>query len=239
MKKLFLILAVCGLMVGFLSVQNASAGLIINGGFETGSLSPWTATITPGVPAPGTVNATVTVLSLAAYPLFSPGTWFTVAPYQGTYMAELKGDNSDASMRQSFTVVSPGDYTVSFAYNLNSFDFQGSTPAEDPADFFLVGVDSSNGVGGINLLTYSINDPVGLPVTSTGWQYFTADVTLAAGSHTLEFFGDLDSPGGSRNPASYFYVDAVDVNPVPVPAAVWLLGSGLIGLVGLRRRFKK
>jgi hypothetical protein len=28
-------------------------------------------------------------------------------------------------------------------------------------------------------------------------------------------------------------------NAVPIPAAVWLLGSGLIGLVGLRRRFKK
>ena len=26
--------------------------------------------------------------------------------------------------------------------------------------------------------------------------------------------------------------------PVPIPAAVWLLGGGLIGLVGLRRRFK-
>jgi hypothetical protein len=26
------------------------------------------------------------------------------------------------------------------------------------------------------------------------------------------------------------------LNPVPVPAAVWLLGSGLIGLIGIRRR---
>ena len=27
--------------------------------------------------------------------------------------------------------------------------------------------------------------------------------------------------------------------PVPIPAAVWLLGSGLIGLVGLRRKFRR
>ena len=27
-------------------------------------------------------------------------------------------------------------------------------------------------------------------------------------------------------------------NPVPIPAAVWLFGGGLVGLVGLRRRFK-
>ena len=29
---------------------------------------------------------------------------------------------------------------------------------------------------------------------------------------------------------------AVDVPAVPVPAAVWLFGSGLIGLVGIARR---
>lgn len=32
--------------------------------------------------------------------------------------------------------------------------------------------------------------------------------------------------------------DNYSLNPVPIPGAVWLFGSGLIGLVGLRRRFK-
>jgi hypothetical protein len=30
----------------------------------------------------------------------------------------------------------------------------------------------------------------------------------------------------------------LSVNPVPVPAAVWLFGSGLIGLIGIVRRKK-
>jgi len=36
-----------------------------------------------------------------------------------------------------------------------------------------------------------------------------------------------------------FEIDAVAVHPVPLPAAAWLLGSGLLGLVAVRRRFKK
>lgn len=32
------------------------------------------------------------------------------------------------------------------------------------------------------------------------------------------------------------FIDAVGVSPVPVPAAFWLLGSGLAGLIGLRRK---
>ncbi len=34
------------------------------------------------------------------------------------------------------------------------------------------------------------------------------------------------------------YLDGV-ASPVPIPAAVWLLGTGLVGLFGIRRRFLK
>ena len=36
-----------------------------------------------------------------------------------------------------------------------------------------------------------------------------------------------------------YVMDDVTYNSVPIPSAVWLLGSGLIGLVGVRRRFRK
>ena len=32
---------------------------------------------------------------------------------------------------------------------------------------------------------------------------------------------------------------SLSVDPVPIPGAVWLLGSGLIGLVGFRKKFRK
>lgn len=44
--------------------------------------------------------------------------------------------------------------------------------------------------------------------------------------------------GGSNNDA---YLDAayLNVTSVPVPAAVWLFGSGLIGLIGLRGKLTR
>jgi len=39
--------------------------------------------------------------------------------------------------------------------------------------------------------------------------------------------------------ASARIIITADNPPVPIPSAVWLLGSGLVGLVGLRRKFKK
>lgn len=42
------------------------------------------------------------------------------------------------------------------------------------------------------------------------------------------------------NPATgYSNVGYTRFTPVPAPSSIWLLGSGLIGLIGFRRKFKK
>ena len=56
-----------------------------------------------------------------------------------------------------------------------------------------------------------------------------------------------DFPGWTTNISPLFAVDATVMHAiftpvqstVPVPGAVWLLGSGLMGLIGLRRKFGK
>ena len=57
----------------------------------------------------------------------------------------------------------------------------------------------------------------------------------------VQFIGTYNSISWT-NPAYeawYGFTVGANVNPVPIPGAVWLLGSGLIGLIGLRRKFRK
>jgi hypothetical protein len=51
----------------------------------------------------------------------------------------------------------------------------------------------------------------------------------------LEFsLSSSDTGSFGMNTPAYFAMD--NLNAVPVPAAIWLLGSGLLGLIGLRRK---
>jgi hypothetical protein len=72
-----------------------------------------------------------------------------------------------------------------------------------------------------------------------------ANTTLAGITGVrLEVLEDpsLPSSGPGRQPTNGNFVlteFTLDAKPVPIPTAAWLLGTGLIGLVGLRRRLRR
>ncbi|MCP4115245.1 MAG: VPLPA-CTERM sorting domain-containing protein [Desulfobacteraceae bacterium] len=82
----------------------------------------------------------------------------------------------------------------------------------------------------------------GLDIFNIGWVRIIDVVGSIDDAYaTCDSFGNkVNDPWKTPFGSSGFDLDAVGVinqgSPVPVPAAVWLLGSGLVGLVGLRRK---
>jgi len=70
-----------------------------------------------------------------------------------------------------------------------------------------------------------------LSFTMIGGPGSSSTLTMATG--LLAFTAAIGGPTITMN-----YVGGVATNPVPVPAAVWLFGSGLLGLVGVARHKK-
>ena len=72
-------------------------------------------------------------------------------------------------------------------------------------------------------------------ITSSQWS--TGVWNLAAGDYELTFrLQRWWLNGDDIPPETWVAAFKVDVNPVPIPSAAWLFGSGLLGLIGLARR---
>jgi len=72
----------------------------------------------------------------------------------------------------------------------------------------------------------------------TSWTGASLTLNPAAGYkwYIVDIYGYINSGNSGNN---YLSIDNVSLKVTPIPPAAWLLGTGLLGLIGLRRRFKK
>ena len=154
-----------------------------------------------------------------------------------------------ATAANSSTVFTPTDGDVNFlfskiaGYDLYMFDDDHIGNEAGAANRLLLNVPELVTIAGLGgggnfvatdeasntlTLTGSANFFIALQNTSTGAWLRDSNVTSFG---TNSYYVAFENQDGE-----YLVVDVAEVPQVPVPAAAWLFGSGLIGLVGIARR---
>ena len=77
------------------------------------------------------------------------------------------------------------------------------------------------------------------PANATAPGCVAGDVTIVGDTATVAFNVNTGCDAGCSATSFTFSCAGIETNNVPIPAAAWLLGSGLLGLIGVRRRSKK
>jgi hypothetical protein len=180
---------------------------------------------------------------------------FDLDPFTGdpTDAVITVDENTDGFFRVNVKIVSEaatgniGDITGVF-FNLSPLISESDITSTIGAPIIGFGNNTNNLGGGVNLQGGGPNNPglfdVGLRFAGINVddvqevEFAISNIsTLTLDDFTgfglrLQTVGPLDGNREGSSKLSGF-------SPVPIPSAVWLLGSGLIGLIGVRRKFKK
>jgi hypothetical protein len=91
--------------------------------------------------------------------------------------------------------------------------------------------------GGIGIGDFTATNEALSTLNLTGSDWFRLAITTDGG---MNWSGDISTSPAGTNLLNVTFSDgtvlSVDIKVVPVPAAVWLFGSGLLGMIAVARR---
>jgi hypothetical protein len=212
MKKLLGILAILAWAVFFYG-QPARANLVVNGSFEDTTGFVANADGYMSLPAASTTMTgwTVTTAEIAwVGPTFAG----QFSALDGSYCLDLTGAHDSlpfGAVQQTISTIPGGQYRLSF--------YLGSSAAYGLPSAITASADSTT-------QTFTSTNTA----SNNVWEHYSMIFTASSNATVISLAG--------VEGRYYVGLDDVCVTPVPIPGAVWLLGSGLLCFTPIRRRLK-
>jgi hypothetical protein len=215
----------------------AQANLIVDGDFATA----------PAIPGAKAVDTWYVTYGPNGGPTVVPLSYVTgSAVFTGSSTSYFNNSNTAMTTLRYLTGPTAANttYALSFDYKAQGSGFTGGgTNTSGDTSVMQLQILDYNGLGGTGAVTVAGGGDI-TAATGDVWTNYLVTYTARSDNQSLILkwnvaMGAGNGVSGIGYVADSFKLDNVSLSAVPIPAAAWLLGSGLIGLIGIRRRFRK